>query len=218
MWDDDDSEIMPYPKALLASADSESIPSPTKRQKIAKKGRKRAPKHRPELHPQDPESEGIQTEDTQPHEPILAEDGHGEEEESFGGADIDIDYHYDIQSDVATDVIRVKENPSNIELYIDAVTSGVAGFKHVHSKFCVVQGWDYQRTQANVKSILMLPCDYQRLKQLQNHWHHMQFETIDGKFKTACTCPTATRRICVHQQYFEEMKIGEQVGANTGAS
>lgn len=45
----------------------------------------------------------------------------------------------------------------------------------------------------------------------------MQFEIIDGVVATACTCPTATHGTCVHQQYFLEVKLADEIQAKTAA-
>lgn len=34
---------------------------------------------------------------------------------------------------------------------------------------------------------------------------------IDGEIAIACTCPTASRTKCVHQQYFVEMKVLDDI-------
>lgn len=58
--------------------------------------------------------------------------------------------HDDHASSAVDNVTSQVHNYSALELFIDSVAAGVAGFKHVHSNFCVVQGWDYRRNQSTV--------------------------------------------------------------------
>lgn len=145
-----------YPQSLLASAEAQSIPSPTKRQKTERKSKKRvsrAPAQKPCQSTERSEA---------PLDGLDGEGGenaggcfdHGGDEEGgcFDPVEPNETYGTSLEADHDSSPVPAGTVPANIELYIDAVASGVAGFKHVHTRFCVVQGWDYQRNQANVSS------------------------------------------------------------------
>lgn len=142
---DDDAANFAYPQALLASAERQSLPSPTKRQKKAQKGKRRPST---QSNRSTAKATALQTNPSD-QTSILGESREGEEDGGgFDHADLVESYGKEGDRNLTAD----SHGPGTLELYIDAVASGVAGFKHLHSKFCVVQGWDYQRCQANVST------------------------------------------------------------------
>lgn len=153
--DDDDAA---YPEALLESSRAPDIESPSKRQKNVDftanktKPRKGRPAQRQaqvaDLEetridtPQDPgqPASTVHALHEQPYEPFHEDYEHdaaqGEGWEVTGPGDEGLASHNEA-----------------LDLFIESVSNGVVGFKHVHSKFCVVQGWDYQRQRSTVSTL-----------------------------------------------------------------
>ncbi|EFI26926.1 hypothetical protein CC1G_15327 [Coprinopsis cinerea okayama7 len=77
----------------------------------------------------------------------------------------------------------------DLDAFVDAINAHVAGFYHLERNLFVVQGWDIER------------------KQTTDHWHHLEYETLDGEILVACTCPSGMEDACVHQAFFKHFEI-----------
>ncbi|KAF6765754.1 hypothetical protein DFP72DRAFT_798093 [Ephemerocybe angulata] len=95
------------------------------------------------------------------------------------------------------DGLSVALQANSLEVFASAVSSGVAGFKHIHGRLFVVQGWDVVK------------------RQTKDTWHHLQYQIIGGEVTSGCSCPVATGALlCIHQRYFVDAGLAERNEAN----
>ncbi|TEB27979.1 hypothetical protein FA13DRAFT_1633913, partial [Coprinellus micaceus] len=91
-----------------------------------------------------------------------------------------------------------------LEIYVDAMNSEVAGFDYIGGKVYVVQGWDSSRCQTT------------------ETWYHLAYEVVGyEELSIACTCRIAsTTGECIHTQYFSEYHVedGDDSDAPPSAS
>lgn len=157
-----DEEDGVYPEELLASAALHDDESPVKRQKyILRPAGQNSRQHRQTLRRP---TEGLAS---TVHGPREGDKTHlnstnnltlGLEElpRAVDGDEWDLEINGIDGDGPFKDTTTTTENLSGdeaLDLFVEAVSNGVAGFKHVHSKYCVVQGWDYQRHQATVRDV-----------------------------------------------------------------
>lgn len=162
MMSDDSVGSNLYPESLLRAAMATKVPSPTKAQRrvrATKKGgrtqtqrRKTASLSGNERLPSDSASEraleGGEVSCANAHRSEeLDVDGSVQEQPEFTF------YEDDGEQAAEPHIQEVTANPDDLALFTDAVNCGVAGFKYVHSHFCVVQGWDCNRQQTTVSTI-----------------------------------------------------------------
>lgn len=150
-----DEEDNAYPQALLESSRGRDIESPTKRQKnIETKNSRSKPRKRgaAQRRVQATAAEGTGADAEPAGTPARTTDAlHQEPSESSPQDD---GYEPDLGETWETPDLsnECSSSPSEaLDFFIESVSNGVVGFKHVHSKFCVVQGWDYQRQRSTVR-------------------------------------------------------------------
>lgn len=159
VWDSSDEDNAEYPAELLASAADQDDESPAKRQKYVQapktktRNRRRAQKvkEQPQLSKVATDSEHNNVNAS--NYVVLGQTSEGTGRD--GPPDNNNVDHNDPFVDFDGNAPEVPEVPAasneeNLDAFIDSVDNGVSGFKHVHSKYCVVQGWDYQRQRSTV--------------------------------------------------------------------
>lgn len=163
-WDPSDESQFQFPAQLLESAAAHVARSPQRKQRRytntkLRKGnsdkRNTAKKTRCNKTPSvESQAEGERAED------LGGSAVFGNIGDPYGSADVTVDDHEPNVDDGENDdcLIPVPVSDSEpatdkeLDYFIDSVANGVAGFKHVHTNICVVQGWDSVRLQTLVSN------------------------------------------------------------------
>lgn len=104
----------------------------------------------------------------------------------------------------------------DIEMYVEAVESSVAGFVHIYHEMFVVQGWDVPRNRTTVREqVVLRPLDVNGMH--QDLWYHLEYQKRGDDIVTACSCPKALAGLCIHQLYFKEYSVEQLVAGDRSA-
>lgn len=166
-WDPSDVSQLRYPQELLNSA-AANVPGPPRKVQrqhprprkatTNKKGSTLRKRQALESVPEDNELPVAPDTVIESHNAIEHSNDDHAAEPSSGDYELDDQTSATYEDDNLTPV-SLTDAPSKdqeLDRFIDSVANGVAGFKHVHSNFCVVQGWDSVRHRSQVSGPFLL--------------------------------------------------------------
>lgn len=142
VWDPSLEDDCEYPEMLLRTAAAQTIESPVKRQKNIHKSQK----SRQKRNISNPKAVSHGNGEGQERGDVVRD------QEGSHGTDYLASDPWEPENAqwLPYDEVVSSQSDETLDSFIDSVSNGVVGFKHVHTKYCVVQGWDYERYRATV--------------------------------------------------------------------